>query len=679
MKSKPTLVCAAIAAAALACACSSTEDTSSSSTASAAKSVVPPAGQVTSFVMQKGKDLLLDGAPFKIAGTNNYYMHYGTNEMIDSVLDDAAAMGLNTIRVWGFMEGVSHDHSMQPEPGVYEKAGVNSAWERLDYTVAGAKKRGIRVVVVLTNYWPDFGGMAQYAKWFQKPHQEAFYTDKKIIECYKKYIEHMVNHKNKYTGIVNKDEPAIMTWELANEPRCESDKTGNTIVNWAKDISSYIRKLAPKQLIAVGSEGFFNRKGSDDWAYNGYSGVDWERLIELPDVNYGTFHLYPSTWVKPEEEKWGTQWIIDHAKAANAAGKPAVLEEYGIGANDPENRDFIYRRWNDVAFKNGIDGSMFWILTSQEAGKPGNLYPDYDGFRVLHDGKATDAILTNASLMFRGLPYKDSSELYIASPKEGATVGSDSVKISTFPYPANGDSVSKVSVRLLTTNKTIELKDADGDGYWEADASAADLGYGKVSAVASATFAKAGEVKAKFSFTHDKKIKGYEAAAKYDFSNGMDGWESEGNWQAKWGSPALEVSNDLGEPALKLNGSFSGANDWEKIKFRNMGVKKFSNIQKMDYTLYIPANVSEGGIRPYAALGDGWVKLGVDKFHKQLKDLEKVSLNGKDYWKAKIEIDVGDAAKGKKPDFFICFVADHMKYDGPIYVDDIEFLRPVYE
>ncbi len=218
-------------------------------------------------------------------------MHYGTNEMIDSLLDDAASMGLNTIRVWGFMEGVSHDHSMQSVPGVYEKAGVNRAWARLDYTVAGAKKRGIRVAAMLTNYWPDFGGMPQYAKWFNKPHQEAFYTDKKIIECYKKHIEHMVNRKNKYTGIVNKDEPAIMIRELANEPRCESDKTGNTIVSWAKDMSSYIPKLAPWQFIAVGSEGFFNRKGSDDWAYNGYSGVAWERLIELPDVNYGTFRL----------------------------------------------------------------------------------------------------------------------------------------------------------------------------------------------------------------------------------------------------------------------------------------------------------------------------------------------------------------------------------------------------
>lgn len=61
------------------------------------------------------------------------------------------------------------------------------------------------------------------------------------------------------------------------------------------------------------------------------------------------------------------------------------------------------------------------------------------------------------------------------------------------------------------------------------------------------------------------------------------------------------MSNDLGEPALKLNGAFSGANDWDEIKFRNMGVKKFSNIQKMEYTFYIPAIVSEGEIRPYAA------------------------------------------------------------------------------
>ena len=34
----------------------------------------------------------------------------------------------------------------------------------LDFVIAEVGKRGMKILPVLTNYWPDYGGMIQYAK-----------------------------------------------------------------------------------------------------------------------------------------------------------------------------------------------------------------------------------------------------------------------------------------------------------------------------------------------------------------------------------------------------------------------------------------------------------------------------------------------------------------------------------
>lgn len=38
----------------------------------------------------------------------------------------------------------------------------NCQW--LDYIVMGAGERGIKLIMVLTNYWEGFGGLQQYVK-----------------------------------------------------------------------------------------------------------------------------------------------------------------------------------------------------------------------------------------------------------------------------------------------------------------------------------------------------------------------------------------------------------------------------------------------------------------------------------------------------------------------------------
>ena len=72
-------------------------------------------------------------------------------------------------------------------------------------------------------------------------------------------------------------------------------------------MSTYVKSLAPYQLCAVGDEGGFIR---DDLAgfgeegnhmYNGTEGTDFDALLSLKDIDYGTFHMYPEAWgILPE-------------------------------------------------------------------------------------------------------------------------------------------------------------------------------------------------------------------------------------------------------------------------------------------------------------------------------------------------------------------------------------------
>ncbi|MDI5787504.1 cellulase family glycosylhydrolase [Bacillus licheniformis] len=66
----------------------------------------------------------------------------------------------------------------------------------------------------------------------------------------------MLNRVNTYNGVKYKDDPAIMAWELANEPRVQSDRTGNTLVEWADEMSEFIKSIDQNHLVAVGDEGF---------------------------------------------------------------------------------------------------------------------------------------------------------------------------------------------------------------------------------------------------------------------------------------------------------------------------------------------------------------------------------------------------------------------------------------
>lgn len=348
------------------------------------------AATAADFVTARDGEFLLGGKPFRFAGANNYYLPYKSERMTDDVLASAAAMDLRVIRTWGFLDGKTHDGVvLQPALGKFDEEG----FRRLDRVVEQASRRGLKLVLALVNRWDDFGGMRWYVEQTGGGEIDEFYTREAAKEAYQAAVRRIVTRVNSRTGVAYKDDPTIFAWQLANEPRCPSDPSGDTLVAWAGEMSAFVKSLDPNHMVSVGDEGFYRRPGERDWTRDGREGVDWERLLALPGIDYGTVHLYPEHWDKTPE--WGTEWIREHVRDARRIGKPVVIEEFGL--RDKIRRDEVYRSWLAAAEEAGAAGTMLWLLTGKQ--DDGTAYPDYDGFDVKFPGPTAEVIAQHARRM----------------------------------------------------------------------------------------------------------------------------------------------------------------------------------------------------------------------------------------------------------------------------------------
>lgn len=382
------------------------------------------AGVPNGFAYTQGTRFMLDGSPFYYAGTNCYYLTFKSQEAVDSVFKDAEAMGLKVIRVWGNLDvGVktgTTDSEGKPvftnnNDGPGEKDGIyfqyfdkdlgkpvinegKDGLQKLDYALYQAEKHGIKLLITFTNYWDAFGGMGQYVKWAQELgisglKKDDFYTNETLKGWYKDYVNGLLNHTNPYTGRKLKDEPSVFAWELANEPRCNTDAQckDNILYNWAKEMSEYVKSVDPNHMVSLGDEGFYNKPygyyneyTTSNYAFYGAEGVDFEKLMTIDTLDFGTPHLYLDQWGMKHTGTGQDDllWFKIHGETCAELGKPVILEEFGL--TNRTIRDSEYEQWFEVLEGNVYEtveyaGTNYWMIASYIDGA---LYPDYDQYTV---------------------------------------------------------------------------------------------------------------------------------------------------------------------------------------------------------------------------------------------------------------------------------------------------------
>jgi hypothetical protein len=233
-----------------------------------------------------------------------------------------------------------------------------------------------------------------------------------------------------------------MMWEVANEPRCQSDSSGATLQNWINEMASYIKSIDQNHMVSTGEEGFYS--GGSGWMYDGSQGTSYIANHYSPYVDACSFHLYPDTWSLSRDQS--LTWIAQHINDAHEKiGKPAYLGEFGWQVNrsapDAEQqmgiRNSVYTDWYDRLNETNADGAMFWLLSGHQ--DDDTLYPDYDHFTVYYpEDSATCTIIQTYSdtvLAKSGLPILPT---IVLTPDSGYTP----TMISGKYFPTAGSTIT---------------------------------------------------------------------------------------------------------------------------------------------------------------------------------------------------------------------------------------------
>ncbi len=379
------------------------------------------------FVQVRDGKFYIGNNEYRYVGTNFWYgailASQGRGGNRDRLLQELGLMqqvGIDNVRVLmggDGREGIpSHiQPKLQLAPGVYN----DTLLQGLDFLMAELEQRNMKAVLYFNNAWEWSGGYGAYLDWVgfsadvassSRP-GELKHFDRTPVPTlegwseYMQYVSHfvlndsakflalqhvrnMVTRTNTVTGKPYTESPALMAWEIANEPRCFADDSLHKakFVEWIDEQSTLIKTLDANHLVTTGSEGYHGCQ--DDMQL-------FTAIHTLPNIDYACIHIWPNNWgwlgqynqnydVEKTVDTNASDPIVDRVQAAcdstlayieaayremAPAGRPIVLEEFGyprdrflFAAGSPTiGRDAYYQYvFNMVRDSEKIAGCNFW-------------------------------------------------------------------------------------------------------------------------------------------------------------------------------------------------------------------------------------------------------------------------------------------------------------------------------
>ena len=362
----------------------------------------PPA----EFVTLSGTQFVFEGRPFRVAGVNNHYLAFGSNEEIVRVLDDAKAMGANVVRTFiqpviGSPDGVvttiwnwksDGESSAMGAKGRYvlswdDKTGSMAfndgadGLARFDFVVAEARKRGLKLIVAFMDFWGYAGGAQQVSAWYGSRDKYTFFaSDPRTRRDYKAWVAHVLTRRNPLIGRDYRDEPTIMAWDLMNEPDIHPIPL---LVNWVSEMSAYVKSLDPMHLVTTGRANI-----AEPFAD-----------LDVSTIDFGTWHGYAS-YEKISNDAF-QELALSNCGLATEFGKPIILEEFGVPASQADRADTYRKLLHAMNDDPSCAGWVVWRLVSRQDN--GNFPADvHDGFDVHNDGSTTWRALSEAAHQIDG-------------------------------------------------------------------------------------------------------------------------------------------------------------------------------------------------------------------------------------------------------------------------------------
>lgn len=294
-----------------------------------------------------------ESEPYYFVGTNLWYAPIlastgegGNRERLARELDSLQSMGIRNLRILvGADRGSSNANTvkpyLQPEPGVLN----DTLLDGLDYLLREMETRDMKGVFYLNNSWDWSGGFGFYLR--AVGHEDSpnsngdgydrycayaaqFSAEREAQELFFDYVKKIVSRTNRYTGKAYRESPAIMAWQVCNEPRPFAADQKDNFEAWVLETARIIKEIDPNHMVSVGSEGLYGCHY--DWGL-------YEAIHESENIDYLTIHLWPVNWgwgkrdslltSLPQIYREAERYIEMHAQLAEKLGKPMVIEEFG--------------------------------------------------------------------------------------------------------------------------------------------------------------------------------------------------------------------------------------------------------------------------------------------------------------------------------------------------------------
>ena len=359
------------------------------------------------FVVVRNGRFELRGRPYFYVGTNLWFGCYvcdaalpGGRRRFVRELDQLHQLGVNNIRLLAGSETSplvgAIPRGITREPQQWDEDLLRG----LDFALAEMARRDMRGVLFLSNYWQWSGSFAQYVRWVtgepipdpDRPvmargdwhafmqFSARFYQTPRAVALYRDYVTRLLHRRNTVNGRIYRDDPTIMTWELANEPRpCADDGSATRDVpifcDWVDATARLIHEQAPNQLVCTGSEGVWGSLQKPEVFIAAH---------QTPAIDYVTVHMWLKNWGWLETPELSPDFEVaagrarDHVEmhtriASDILKKPLVLEEFGL-PRDRERyspdapvtaRDEYFRRMFDQVAQScragrALQAANFW-------------------------------------------------------------------------------------------------------------------------------------------------------------------------------------------------------------------------------------------------------------------------------------------------------------------------------
>lgn len=219
------------------------------------------------------------------------------------------------------------------------------AFQCLDRVIALGREYDVRMIIpfIASQQFGGIKGVDEFSALSGKP-AGSFWTDEEVKADFKHFLNFILTRKNTVNGIVYKDDPAILAWQLGNEfgsyywdRGLEPAVWEPRILAWSLEMAAYIKSIDPNHLVMEAG------------------GASKQAFIDDKNIDIISEHLY-EYWNKMAGKPWELSPFAREARALCKGKKPVMIDEFGLGST--ENIEQLMQTIIDE----DIVGGLMWSI-----------------------------------------------------------------------------------------------------------------------------------------------------------------------------------------------------------------------------------------------------------------------------------------------------------------------------